>query len=948
MAWRRAVRLAALLVMTASAAGAVEPPALALPGPVSDLARTLGFDPAAPRAQVLIEIVRAAHAAPPGQSREADDIRGRLANWLRAGAATAAASPGGESNQMPLALDEARWTRLLPGRPRGPALAPAILLDRGAALLYVGLRGLDESSLVFFAERPGLLDAIYASHAAAFAAFSRSLRITDGRIVGLEANAAADWEAVAGVSPDDAEAFVLRLLSADRGRLAYFFDTLARLDQPRQRFATQAAVTDAAERRGGLRDLARVFERAAPEWRVPERPFTRPAINPALVLQQLVVDEAGHLAGPRATGFWTTVFDRAASRLDDDARSRDVLTRPLDVAPAWLLARLTEPDPDTRAARLRAVQFVQRLFPAPEAAALADVARAAEGAMRFPALALVLERIGVTDASMHARAASVAARLEASGARRVDLALFQGTLALIDRARFSGSLDAERATALCVSLLGAVPLDEARPGWIGVWLDGTLLPAVGGPLQSFEAAPGGAERRVLAALAGLVTDVPAPIVEWEGTSYTVDPRAAELRRLERVRSQQASVSLSGALVLDRLVRGLVGAASISGASLQAIEGVAAAEPSLPCGDWPPSGPPCETRALLREPLQRLTHHQGRQSPGRPEHQAVTQLARIADAALADAVVGLAYAVQLGRPDDAVTLAPDVARRHEFFATDQKSSAGESMPWTLPREVVSGGVRWHVRGAVLALEHALAPLLLPRPSAVGMPAPSKLPHAEVLALARSVARMRPGGVTDADRDWAAEVVARGRARVEAALSGGERASEMLPEAGWSQGRMNDLQWSLAFDPAEARRSFTLHDYFRLGLTATDRSDWLAPWGGSEALVAGALANGWPAGTPDEGVQRPAAGTVGGRAVDATLRVLEFLAAERLPAALAPALVALLAADLVWEAPLGSAHDWFAVASHATGLEAERLQDYVTSLTVDGPLVDADTGARGTDR
>jgi hypothetical protein len=126
------------------------------------------------------------------------------------------------------------------------------------------------------------------------------------------------------------------------------------------------------------------------------------------------------------------------------------------------------------------------------------------------------------------------------------------------------------------------------------------------------------------------------------------------------------------------------------------------------------------------------------------------------------------------------------------------------------------------------------------------------------------------------------------------------------------------------------------------------DRLAPWGGSEARLAAALENAWPAGSPDAGVHRPTAGIVGGQSVDAVLRALEFLSAERLPAALAPALLASIVTDLVWEAPLGSAQDWFALAQRASTLEDERLQAYVTALTVDGPLVDAEAAARGTDR
>jgi hypothetical protein len=327
---------------------------------------------------------------------------------------------------------------------------------------------------------------------------------------------------------------------------------------------------------------------------------------------------------------------------------------------------------------------------------------------------------------------------------------------------------------------------------------------------------------------------------------------------------------------------------------------------------------------------------------------VAELSRLADVALADALLGLAYAPHLGQPDDAVTLAPDVARRHQFFPTDRKTPASDGVAWALPREVVGSGVPWHVSGAALALEHALASSLLRRPSLVGTPTPSRLPQVEVLALVRGAARMRPGALADADRDWVADVLGRGRARAQQLLTGARPALAALRDTGWSQQRVNALAWSLETEPGEAMRVFTARDLFRLGLAPGEVGERLAPWGGSEARLAAALENAWPAGSPDAGVHRPTAGIVGGQSVDAVLRALEFLSAERLPAALAPALLASIVTDLVWEAPLGSAQDWFALAQRASTLEDERLQAYVTALTVDGPLVDAEAAARGTDR
>ena len=83
---------------------------------------------------------------------------------------------------MPLTAD--LWSSAIFKRKVTPReLIPAILADRSAALLCLGLAALDDRTLGYFADHPSLLERIYERSATAFGAFSSSLRIEANRVV---------------------------------------------------------------------------------------------------------------------------------------------------------------------------------------------------------------------------------------------------------------------------------------------------------------------------------------------------------------------------------------------------------------------------------------------------------------------------------------------------------------------------------------------------------------------------------------------------------------------------------------------------------------------------------------------------------------------------------------------------------------------------------------------
>jgi hypothetical protein len=137
-------------------------------------------------------------------------------------------------------------------------LIPAILADRSAALICLGLTALDDRTIAFFADHPSLLERIYLRSATAFGAFSSSLQIDGNRIIPpggprpSDAAAArppqgspqtggddvvALWEGVVAEKVTRPERFITQLLELNEGRLAFLYDTIGQLDPPRRAFA---------------------------------------------------------------------------------------------------------------------------------------------------------------------------------------------------------------------------------------------------------------------------------------------------------------------------------------------------------------------------------------------------------------------------------------------------------------------------------------------------------------------------------------------------------------------------------------------------------------------------------------------------------------------------------------------------------------------------------------
>lgn len=868
--------LVTVLLLSYGALGARQPAvrtSVALPVPAAELAASLGLDPG-DRSQLLVSIVRLIFDAPDGTSAEDARRRGVLA-------ATLAAKGVEPRDRVPLPLDTSIWREtLLSRRVADGDIAAAILSDRNTALLYHGLAALDDDTLGWLGpDRDTLLH--LRRHAAAFAAFGRSVRVRGGRVAvpgGAEAEPL--WAAIVGADPARPAVFVQRLIRGN-GRLAWLYDTVHHLDPARRKFVLGGPGLAEAQRVERVRDLLDVFETAAPEWHTTERPFVRPALDPSLVLMLVEAAPGSGIAGPDRRRLWDSVFREDATEAGASGQSGDLHagdTAPVE--PAWLTRRISLAPAAIGRRRLETILFAQRVFPraAEDDAAIAAALRAA---MAYPALALTLERLGVHQPSVYASAGRAAAALDSIrslSSRRIAVAGFQSALGIVDRATRMGALDRTTAGRLAAALV-ALPVSPER-GYgsaFAAWLRHELVAKL--PPQHEAVDP--IEEAILSALAG-VQDGPPPAtsVEWEGRRYRVDPAAAELRRLRAVRERQRTAHRSTRPgTVDARLAALAGAGE-------------------------------ETRPALEQ-------------------------------ALADTLVDLLYAAHLGEQDGAAASAGDVASRHDLgLSLDPAAARGDA--WQLPREVHGDRTGWRVAGSLLGLDIGLARLSLRRLDVSDMPGEPTMSANERASAMLTAALFGPLGPSDAARDEIAASIARGRARVTAL--GGDRADieRVARDAGLSEWRREALAWTVEHERDRVVSRFSLGELFWLGSPRGAPSRLFDAWGAATTMLDGCLCSRLPGAEPwEQWSGRAARGHLAARTADVTLRVADVLAEMKLPSALAPAVAAYAMQDVVDGARPAFFDDWPAFQRAARDLPRERVIDYIAAAAARGPLIPVTT-------
>ncbi len=853
-------------------------------------------------------------------------------------------------DQVPLPLPAEVLTRVIAApEPLAGSLATAILGDRRAALIYHGLAGMDESTRAYLAAHPSVLEAcVDGRRASIMAAYGPSLRVHAGRVDVPGGEAAVPfWEAIAGERVSDPGTFLPRVLDLDRGRLALLYDALDHMDGARRGFALGPVGFAVSTRIERFKQLYAAFEPSLAGWDPEARPFSRVAFDAAQLLLLSRVTEAGRLASPASEGLWRLIFD-SPQLPEHPEREVQGLTGGDALTAAALVRLVCVTSFTVRQLRFETWQFGQRAFAGAEPPSWPDLLVALRAYARCRTLLLTVERMGITAPAVYAASARQADRLGAIGDRgraAVALAQFQGALALVERARYGRVLTTDGAQRL-VESLASVPVsdDGEYSGAVAAWISAQLVPALGPPPASRPAGTDGLgdlEYRVLAAVAGVgPRQAEVPVIEWEGLAYRVDPGAAELQHMARVRRKLGGASLDAALAFcreaDLLSKGVPALASLP-ARMAALR--AAGEGLAPSGGGEAVGSPAgpDVPGLVDRAIKDLAQISKARDLDRLERIA-WPLRRAGDAILASVLASLAYAPHVGDPDGPALLAGDPAGRHDFGLGESSADLRAASPWRVPVESRGGADGWYVKGSLLAMDVGLAPLALRRLADDSMPAPSTLNDNDRQALIEAFVLMNPFDMARADPGAIAAAVTRGRALVHGLPEAPGRLGRVLAAAPAGVWRRQVLPWVIAHEPDRLDEFFSLDDLLRIGEAEATPIPSIDLWGTSAVPVDGCLCRRYP-GLDAWEVYAGRKGTalVAARIPDLTLRVAEALADLNLPAQLAPAVLAVATQDLFDQARPAYSDDWASLVAQVGQIPRPRMEDFVAALTVGGPLI-----------
>ena len=927
-------------------------------GGVAALADVAQTAPVPDRARFVAELARVIYSSPATGPYSNEPIRRRIdAFFADARQRASGTGDGSRIEEVPIPLSAKLWSQAILHRPVDRRdLVGAILTDRTAALLCYSLAGMDDQTLQFLAGHPSVLSRLAERAPAVFGAFGESLHVRDGRVVPPGGDpAAALWEAAVGEKLDRPERFIELLFESDRGRTAYLYDALSHLDPPTLAFALESSIAEREERVNRFKRLAVVARRGFVDWDVTTAPFVRPPNALGAFFARVRVEANGIPAGGVSSAFWQRAFDESGTPASADA--------------AWLAELILSHPARERERRLEAFTFAQRVFGSlseqaggagaagragsaggagtagtagMSAAETDDAVGAVRGFSSFPVLMLTLERMGISTPSTYVAGAQQAERLTSLDATRGSAALsqFQGALALLCRMVRVRTVDTAAAERLARDLFGVHLNDAGRyNGGIAAWMSDRLLPAL--PAGS------GIDDVLLGAAAGPPTMGASRSVEWEGQRYHVDVAGAERQRLERVRDKIQGTTFETVLGVAALAQGL----GRSGATLETVRDAAArltavvAELSTSTRENDKNK---DKIAAIREAVQALTSI--KRPTDLPEaRRAGAQLSTVADVMLGEALLSLAYALDLGDPDGTILIAGDPSRRHDFGYGLPGHDARVKAMWSVALTETRGGPS-HLVGSALALDVAMGSLALRRISTDRVPEAPMLNLMQRDGFAATVAVMDPRALTDEDRDEIAARVDRGRGRVDALVSspgaidapGGpgrpgriDTTDAIAREAGLDGWRTRALSWTARHEPDRVARLFSMTELLVLGGGSPSAFN---AWGTYALRTAGCLCTEIAApGRWQSWWGLSQAGLPAALVADLPLRVAVVLHNLHLPAVLAKPVLAAAMQDFIDSVNPTDGNDWLTLARAAQAVGRERFEDYIAAATSDGPLL-----------
>ena len=862
-----------------------------------------------------------------------DDLDRRL----NAGEAVAFELPAFD---VPLPLTAGMWrdTVLRSRAGDGELLGLRILGDRRAALLYHGLLSMPAGTRRFLAANPRLLRDMYEDHAERLALYGRGLAVAGDRVaVPGGADAESLWRSLTSERVDRPDDFIKAVLRQDDGTLAYFYDVMAHLDEPHRRFALNLWL-DEGRRRSRWWRLYDVFLAQAPV--LPERPFNRLYPDPAVLISTLAVDASGRPAPPAWRELWEEVFSGTDLPGNPERDVRGVTESEL-VDAGWLAERVFE-RPELVDDRVHALGFAQRRFADAAAAELPDVLVALRGFSRFRALVLTLERTGVRRPAVYAAALRRAARIDTLSdpeRRARTLSQFQGVLALVERARYSGALTDKGAESLVSSAVAVEPdRDREYAGGIADWISSVLIPALGTEREG-EAAP--KEDIVLEALAGRGADGGAPprvLVPWEGFDYVADLGGATRARLVVARRAQGGNSLDVALELSAVAAALA-------VPPDTIEAVHAAARDLESLDGrlveraaPGSVTVAEYLSRARRDLQAIREPR---RIGRAEDVG-RRLLRLADALVGDVLRSLVYAGLVGDPGSGVLDGGDLAAGHDFGVRIPDGDERRRAAWRLPVARATPDRPWYAHGALLGLDLATANLRLSQVVTSTPPVREVLDAYDRRVAATGVALFSPFDKRQEQLDAVAAAVGAGRARVARLSTAAADAGAVATAAGLSARRRTLLDWMLANEPHRAAASFSPQELFWLGWPEDEGAGRavLRLWGAPAWPVTGCLClESPPAGSWEHWIGAPGSGIGPTLTPDLLVWVAAGLGARGLPPSIGGDVLQVAMRHLLDRVRARHPDDWTTVARYPSTLAPADLDDFVSALTGTGILMPA---------
>ena len=457
--------------------------------------------------------------------------------------------PPGTPARILAPLSDDAWRRVLELPPGAQELFPHLALQRGPMLVAAGAMQAGPGIRELLERDRTLLRLLLRTAPGVFATAAPALRVVDGVVPVPGGRAAEDaWTTLVGTAPSKPAEFIRDLCQKDDGRLARFFATMMAVEEPY--LGALLMPTPSADRRDALRSLYAAARDAEPVWSVNDHPFQRGNADLAIALHAArVLDPA---ALPATARWWPALMgERIRTRRD---ATRVLGDRPLAVTFSDIIRTVLDGTQAERRDHIALLSIAAHRFGATPDPELPDLLLALGAMGDFRALLLTLDRLEVASPAVWAAAVTGARRVnEGQGRDRIEaLSVFQGALAIVERARLVRSLDHATTERLIMSLGTAAATGEGGPvEAVARWIVDTLCPA----LPELDrpdrlTAETAYESRILQAMGGPTAPGDATI-NWEGLAYRVDLAASERSRLQRIRAIVPSPGLDKALASRR-------------------------------------------------------------------------------------------------------------------------------------------------------------------------------------------------------------------------------------------------------------------------------------------------------------------------------------------------------------------------------------------------------------